>query len=413
MPYKFGNPQLPKKITELAAGIVANKLVVTPTMNMVTDNRFYGRPGDAVTVRVAKPLPIRQYDLNNDRNEPIKMDRLEFATQTLTAEADRVYSAVGITEEDFDFSVLENWGEVISLQSSAMANGFEKMAHKLIDDARYEYVRHVDLSATAIKAAADIGQDAVLNALLKARADLTRMGSPVLAGGQVYVLAGSDWATLLRQNQRLTLAQGTGDYINAFNSAVIANYAGFTIVEDQSLAPTELLIYTKDAFNVWSAAPSVPTGIHGSQVTEGALSMRWMLDYDSAYGVNRSFLSAYTGFGISEDFVEAIDQGNNAVLSSERYFIRGAKLILGGSATEDVLPGNGKGSGPGARSDSFLAKRFNNERVTTTHGAGVFVDLTYQNVMESHVAANKPEAVSEPDSYQKTPVNEVVPGEDD
>lgn len=413
MPYQFGNPQLPKKITELATGIVANKLVVTPTMNMVTDNRFYGRPGDAITVRVAKPLPIRSYALNNDRNEPIKMDRLEYATQTLTAEADRIYSAVGITEEDFDFSVLENWGEVLSLQSSAMSNGFERMAHQLINDAKYEYVRHVDLSRQAIVDAQDMGQDAVLNALLKARADLTRMGSPVMAGGQVFVLAGADWATLLRQNQRLTLAAGTGDYVNAFDSATIAKYAGFTIVEDASLAPRELLIYTKDAFNVWSAAPSVPHGISGSQFTEGSLSMRWMLDYDSAHGVNRSFLSAYTGFGISEDFVEAIDQGNNPVLSSERYFIRGAKLILGGDAKNDILPGNGKGAGAGAKPDSFLAKRFNGEHVTTTHGAGVYVDLTYQNVMEGHVAAGKPAAVDAPDNYKAAPVNDVVPGEDD
>lgn len=411
MPYNFGNPQLPKKITELASGIVANKLVVTPTMNMVTDNRFYGRPGDAVTVRVAKPLPVRQYDLNNDRNEPLKLDRLEYATQTLTAEADRIYSAVGVTEEDFDFSVLSGWAEVIAAQASAMANGFERMAHKLFDDAKFEYVKHVDISAKSIKEAQDLGQDAVFNALLEARRDLGRMGSPVLNGSSVYAIAGSDWATLLRKNQRLTLAAGTGDYANAFAAATIGTYAGITVVEDFSIAPNELILYTKDAFNVWSAAPSIPNGISGSQVTEGNLSMRWLLDYDSAYATNRSYLSAYTGFGVSEDFVEALDQGNNAVLSEERYFVRGAKLILGTGA--DITPGSGNGEGAGASPDSFLAKRFKNERVTTKFGAGVFADLTYQNVMEGHVGANTPETVTKPNGYEEVEVNEVVPGEDD
>ena len=409
MPYKFGDPQLPKQIATLASGVVANKLIVTPTMNMVTDNRFYGRPGDAVTVRVAKPLPVRQYDLNNDRNEPIKMDRLSYSTQTLTAEADRVYSAVGVTEEDFDFSVLTNWTEVVAAQSSAMANGFEQAAHSLLRGAKYEYVKHIDITPQAIKEAQDLGQDAVFNALLDARQSLARMGSPVLAGSQVYAVAGSDWASLMRKNQRLTLVAGTGDVANAFNSSVIGTYAGITVVEDFTVDPKELLLYTKDAFNVWSAAPSVPVGVEGSTVKGGSLNMRWILDYDSGYAVNRSILSAYTGFGVSEDFVEALDQANNSVLSEERYFIRGAKLVLG--AGTDILPGNGKGEGAGASADSFLAKRFKGERVTTKFGAGVFADLTYQNVIESHVAAGKPETVVIPAGYAPEKVNEVVPGE--
>lgn len=411
MPYKFGDPQLPNKIATLASGVVANKLIVTPTMNMVTDNRFYGRPGDAVTVRVTKPLPVRQYDLHNDRNEPIKMDRLEYATQTLTAEADRIYSAVGVTEEDFDFSVITNWSEIIAAQATSMANGFEQAAHSLLANTKYEYVKHVDISNKAIKDAQDLGQDAVFNALLDARQGLARMGSPILAGGQVYAVAGSDWANLLRKNQRLTLVAGTGDVANAFASSVIGTYAGITVVEDFSVDPKELVLYTKDAFNVWSAAPSVPAGISGSTVTEGSLNMRWILDYDTNYIVNRSVLSAYTGFGASKDFVEALDQGNNAVLSDERYFIRGAKLVLGTGT--DILPGNGNGAGAGASADSFLAKRFNNKRVTTKFGAGVFADLTYQNVMEAHVAAGKPEAVAAPKDYTADKVNEVIPGEGD
>lgn len=410
MPFNFGDPQLPRDVVDLAAGITADNLVITPTMNQVTDNRFYGRDGDAVTVRVAKPLPVRQYDLNNDRNEPIKMDRLQYATQTLTAEADRIYSAVGLPEEEFDFSVIDGWAEIVSVQAKSMANSFELSARNLLNSAKYEYVKHIDISDASIKAAADLGQDAVFNALLDARTALTRMGSPLVNGGALYAIAGSNWANLLRKNQRLALVQGTGDVQNAFASAVIGTYAGITVVEDFSVAPDEMFLYTKDAFNVWSHAPAIPQGATGAQTTEGNLAMRWIVDYDSPYLVNRSILSAYTGFGQSEDFVEAIDQGNNAVLSEDRYFIRGAKLILGTGT--DIIPGNGQGSGAGAAADSFLAHRFNNTRVETKFAKGTFMDLTYQNVAEGHVAAGKPAVDVAPEGYEEEPVNEVVNGDE-
>lgn len=410
MPYNFGSPQLYNKIAQLVTGITVNKLAVTKTMNMVTDNRFYGRPGDAVTLRVAKPLPVRQYDLNNDRNEPLKMDRLEYSTQTLTSEADRIYSAVGITDEDFDFSILENWAGILSQQATALSNGFERSALSMLTGAKYEIVRHVDISTEAIKAAIEIGQDAVLNAILETRSLLSRAGSPIEFNGG-FALAGSEWALLLRKNQRLSIAEGTGDHVGAFASAAIGTYAGLTIIESPHINPRELYVYTKDAFNVWSAAPSVPYDVYGSTFTQDNLSLRWLFDYASAYGVRRSYVSAYTGFGVSEDFVEAFDQAGQPVLSDEKFFVRGAKMVLGRG--NDVIPGNGQGTGAGASADSFLAKRFNNEPVVSKAGAGVYADLTYQNVMEGHVSAGKPAAVEAPAGYAPEEVNEVVPGEED
>lgn len=409
MPINFGNPQLPRTVAALAAGITANNVVITPTMNQVTDTRFYGRPGDTVTVRIPKPVPVREYDLNNDRNEPIKMDRVQYSTQDLTAQANRIYSAVGLPEEEFDFSVVSNWAEIVSVQAKSLANAFEASARNLLDTAKYEYVKHIDITSQAIKDANELGQDAVFNALIDAQQALVRMGSPIAAGGtNVYALAGSSWASLLRKNQRLNLVKGTGDVQNAFNSAVIGNYAGITVVEDFGIKPDEMILYTKDAFNVWSHAPAIPQGAAGAQTTEGNLSLRWIVDYDTAYQVNRSVLSAYTGFGASEDFVEALDAGNNAVLSDERYFIRGAKLVLGTGT--DVLPGNEQGEGAGAAADSFLAARFNGTAVKTSAPKGVFMDLTYQNIAEGHVAAGKPAVDSAPKDYAPAEVNEIVNG---
>ena len=412
MPINFGDPQLPKKIAALATGITANKMVITPTMNMVTDDRFYGRDGDSVTVRVAKPLPVRRYQLNNDRNEPMKMDRLEYATQTLSVSADRIYSAVGITDEDFDFSAIDSWAPIVAHQADAMAGAFENEARALLNGAKFEYVKHIDASDTKIKAAIALNQDLVFNALVDARAALAKFGSPVL-GSSVTALAGSDWAALLRKNQRLLPVMGTDRFPTAFADATIGTYAGITVVEDPFLDPKELVLYTKDAFNVWSHAPSIPHGQSGAQTTEGNLAMRWLTDYSTDYAVNRSVLSAYTGFGVSEDHVEVLDAANNVILSQERYFVRGAKLILGTGT--DILPGNGNGEGPGAKANSALAKRFKGERLDGPADKGIFMDLTYQNVMEGHVAKGKPEEVTVDPGYTDDAgdVNEVLNGADD
>lgn len=372
----------------LHSGMLEDGLVISNTFSRFSDSAFSGRPGDPVHVRVQKPLGVREYGMYNDRNQPIKMDFIEETVVPLEVDKHtRMYSAVGIRDEVRDFDFQGDYGQLIMAQGEAMVRNFETTARNLLADAPFEFVKHVDYSTANIKAAAEIGQDFLLNSLVDAKAALRKMNSP-LANVQTYALAGSDWAAAFRKNQRLNLALGNNTP-NAFNDMTVGSYAGITIVEDVEIAPDELYLYTGEAFLQWSAAPGIPSGaVKAAQTNNNGLAMTWIQDYDAAYAVDRSIFWAYTAFGYTKDFLSARDTARNVVTSEEQFFIRGAKLVLG--AGTDIEPGNGQGTGAGASADSFLAKIYNRQPIVAQEaGNTVFADLTYQNVVDGKVAAGQ------------------------
>lgn len=383
---------------EYAVGILEENFSVLNTFTRMADDKFYGRNGSVVNIGVEQtPIPTRRYSLFNARNEPLKMDFPEERLITLTVEEDRIYNAIYLRDEvqDFQLDGQSDWSRLIGNQARSLANFYEEEAKARFFDAEFEYVKHVDLSAAAIKAAAELGQDATYNAFEEAKSTLSLMGSPVSSFSGVYALVGSNWASHLRRNQRLVLAQGNNSQA-AFSQNVMGTYAGITFVEvlDPHFPADEAYVYTGDAFLFWSSAPSIPRGAHtGAFTNQGKLALRWLMDYSTEYQVDRSFLSSYTAWGETTDHVFVRDTAGNMRLSDEQYFVRGVKLVLGGSKTNDILPGNGKGSGPGAKSDSYLAKRFNRQAVDgPTLDKGIYSDLTYQNVKDGVIGGGAEDA---------------------
>lgn len=396
------NQIIADRTVQLVQAVLTQNIVVSNTFSRMSDDVFRGRAGDAVTLRVQKPLPARSYPLYNDRAQPLKMDFLEEALVTLNVEKDRMYSAVGLRDEVRDFDFQGNYGELIAAQGKALASKFELNAKSIMDTAPLEYVKYVDYSEKAIKDAMALGQNVLFNALVDARTALQRMGSPLLDTA-TYAVAGSAWASAFRKDQRLTLATGNNTP-TAFSDASIGTYAGITIVEDVTMNPDELFLYTGEAFLAWTAAPGIPQGaVRASQANQDNLSLLWIQDYDANYAVDRSIAHAYSAFGYTKDFIEVLGTDNQGRVSDDQYFIRGAKLMLGAAtdAAKNVEPGNGKGTGPGAVADSFLAKRYRGERVDAEADRSVFTDLTYQNIVDGKVKAGSAGDLGTTDSIVK------------
>lgn len=395
------NKIIADRTLQLVQGVLDDGLVLHKTFARYADENFKGRPGDPVFMRVQKPLGAREYSLYNDRAQPIQMDFLEETVVPLEVDKHtRIYSAVGMRGEVMDFDFQGEAGEVFVQQGNALVAQFENTARKLLTDAPFEFVKHVDYSTENIKAAAEIGQDFILNALLDAQAALKKMNSP-LANVQTYAIAGSDWAAALRKNQRLNLALGNNNP-DAFADATIGRYAGITIVEDSGIAPDELYLYTGEAFLAWSAAPGIPFGaLKASQTTVDDVAMTWIQDYDQAHVMDRSVFSTYSAFGYTKDFISARDTAGHVVTSEDQFFIRGAKLVLG--AGTDIEPGNSQGEGAGADPESFLAKVYKREAIEPAKdGTLVFADLTYQNVVDGNVAQGKAGELKTRDNIRTT-----------
>lgn len=394
------NAILADRTIQLAHAATRDSMKVSDTFGRYADDTFKGRGNEPVFMRVQKPtFQVREYALYNNREQPIQMDFMEEQLVQLNVEKNRIYSATALRDEVRDFDLNGSYGDMIYQQSQVMAQHFEHTARGLLNSAPYEYVKHVDYSTTAIKNAIALNQDVLYNAIVDARAALSRMASP-LANTIVYAVAGSDWAGALRKNQKLQLVTGD-NRPTAFADASLGTYAGVHVIEDQDIEPNALYLYTGEAFLAWSAAPSIAAGaVRGAQLTSDKLAMTWIQDYDAPRAVDRSILWSYTAFGNTLDFVAARDTNGGLVYSDDQYFIRGAKLILGSGT--DVEPGSGKGDTPGADPESILAKLYKREPVAVEENQTVFADLTYQNIVDGDVAAGAPGELTVTDKVKRT-----------
>lgn len=394
------NALLADRTIALAHAATTDSLKITDTFGRYADEHFKGNSNQPVYMKVQKPtLQVREYELYNDREQPIKMDFEEEQLVELKVQKRRIYSATGLRDEVADFDLNGNYGELIYRQAMAMSNHFERSARAMLETAPYEYVKYVDYSEAAIKKAIAINQDVLYNAMVEARTALSLMSSP-LENTRIYAVAGSNWVSAMRKNQKLVLVTGDNQP-SAFANAIVGEYAGIQVIEDHNINPDTLYLYTSEAFLLWSAAPGVPAGaVRGSQLHDGNLAMTWIQDYDSAFVLGRSLLWSYTAFGNTLDFVSAANNRGGQTISEDRYFIRGVKLVLGSGV--DIAPGNGKGGTAGADPNSILAKRYNRVLVNEQENKTVFADLTYQNVVSGNVKAGSAGALTINDKAKRT-----------
>lgn len=383
----------------LAKVAMADSLSVSSTFSRMPEEMGRWRPGEPAFMRVRKPLSARSYSLYNDRAQPLIADPLEETVVQLDVDKDLMYSALEMRHEVLDFDFKGAYGEFIVAQIEALSNDFDYRALKRLVNAPYEYVKHVDYSPQKVKEASEMGQDFLLNQLIDARSALKRMLSP-LGNIATYAIAGANWASVLRKNQRLVLAQGDNSD-SAFARATLGTYSGITIVEDLNIHPDEMYVYTGEAFLQWSMAPSIPSGAPVARhLNDGNVSMLWIQDYYTGYTVDRSVFQSYVAFGHTKDLISARDENGQMVTSEDQYFIRGAKLVLG--AGKDIVPGSGTGDTPGASPDSFLAKVYNNQPIVAADRGGRFMDTTYQNIVDGKVAKGKPGDLSTVDGIRTT-----------
>lgn len=256
--------QIFDKALPLAQAMAHQSMITSRTFSRFADQRFIGREGDVVNLRVRSPLSVRSYDLYNNRAQPIKADFVEETLVPLKVDANRLYQATEVRQEVFDFDFNrpgttseQEWNLLLRDQVLALSNEFDERCSLVVQNAPFEYVKHVDASAQKIKEQRELGRDVFFNALTDARNALTRMGSPLGVGNALYAIAGSNWASELQKNQKLAIHSGTGDD-DAFASSVIGTYAGITVVQDLTINPDELYLYTKDAFLQWTSAPKIP-----------------------------------------------------------------------------------------------------------------------------------------------------------
>lgn len=313
--------------------------------------------GDTVNQKVRGTLPVRHYALRNDRSQPIVTDTYRETTVKITLDADRVYSAVKVTDEQKKWDFADGLGDLLMTQAEVIGGYIDHRVLAEILNAPYERVIAVDDSVATVKAKLEINQDVYFNAFDEAVKSMKLMRTP---SEKVVALAGAEFASRLRRSQKLVKVQGTGD--DALSNSTLGSIAGVTVVESNLVPSNEVRVFLKSAVVLYTAASDLPASApFAKAVNAHGYAMRHIMDYDSGFLSDRSVFDALFGTHYTKDRLEVITKSGQTLLSDNEYFVRGVKLVLG--TTGERKPGDGSTDTAGGDPNSYLAKIFNGQEI--------------------------------------------------
>lgn len=367
--------KIAQKIVDNAVVALKENLVVANMVTKGSFDEFRGTHDEAITMRVPGALPARTYKWRNDRQEPLRTDEYTEKTVVVKVQRDQIYSGVKLIDEALEFDFEGEWGKLFLAQTDALVRKTDRIILDQILSAPYEALLKMDPSDANMKAARDKGEDYLFNQFDRAVTMMRRMRCPM--DGEVFALAGYNVASLLRRTNKGFIHQGTGNE-SAFASREIWNYAGVQVTESNLVDPDRIYIFAKSGMVFWNAAPAIPRGATvGAIQNKAGISMRWLMDYDADYQIDRSVFSTWHGERYVEDMlVQRNADDSMDVTGDELYFLRGVVLSIKSGDTE-FLPGDGgsnaglDGNGrKGMAAASELGRVLNNQPFTGTMGPG-------------------------------------------
>lgn len=370
MSFEAYRPHLKIKPEELATQAVvglSEQLSISHTVTHGADYSPFDRAaGDTITKRVEGSLPIRQYDVRNDRTSEIVTDEYSEQTVNVTVSRERPYSALWLTDEQKDWDI-EGWTPLIAKQTKAMGEYLERGVLNQIKSAPYELVKLIDLNPTTKKNAISEGENVLFNFFVDLQLELKRMRNPDM---QMTAQVGYAIAAELMKNAALIKDQGTG--ASALTSASIGTLAGISFELNPHIPHDVGFLYGKSAVVVHSSVASVPNSVpFGATASADGWAVRWMMDYETGRLSDRSVIDCYSGYQYTTDNLTLIDGQGISHTGEESFFVRGAVFGLkGGTITAERKPGDGNTDMPGGNPESWLAKAFNGESIDITVGAG-------------------------------------------
>lgn len=318
------------KTADLIAGQLSREIVLPGIVNHQSMDQFKGKEGDTLTARVPGRLPARNYPFRNDRSTPIQYDTYTEHAVAVTM-GDRVYSGVRLSDEQRDFDLDGDWGDLVGDQSRAVAVGLEGRVADALTAQEMVTIGGVEPAMRA--------------ALIEARRVLGKFLVP--QEGRVLVV-GSDFEAAMLLDRDLTHALNVGDSRadSALGDATLGKLLGFKIVTSDLVEPDAAYAMIPSSFVLYTAAPAIPRSLSTARtINYEGFSLRWITDYDTDYLVDRSVVDSYVGIAPVLDRYVGLKPAetprgvNKKEVHEEpiegEFFTRAVKLTLDG---ESVYP---------------------------------------------------------------------------
>lgn len=357
----------PEVLVEAAVEALSDKLVISNTVTKRDDTKkFFSAEGDTISQRVKGTLPVRQYDPRNDRAEPIRTDTYHETKVDITLDVKRPYSAVKLTDEQLDWDFTDGWGDILDSQTDTVAEHMEYSVLQKILNAPYERVIVAKDDTAGLAAAKEKNQDVFYNLVIEAKKALRLMRTP---SEQLVCVVGVDFEEALLKSNRLVKHEGRGD--DALASATLGTIAGVQFVSSTHIPSAEAFMYAPSGFVAFSGTPRVPKSVpFGATTSANGWALRHLMDYDTGYLTDRSVVDTYFGSAYTKDRISVFNGESQHLISDEEFFVRGVRLGLAGSGLVEKKPGDGKSDTLGGNPNSYLAKAYNLQHITTTKPVG-------------------------------------------
>lgn len=302
----------PETVAKLAIGLLGPDLVLAQMVNRDFESEFKGGTGYSVDVR--RPITLAANSRAMDATAAITVTGItEPAVESVTIDAN-LYSAVALTDEDLTLNIEDFGRQVLAPQTAAVARKIE---------AKVLAVMQALPETTALGntgAAATTGYDAAnpVKTFTLARKALRDLGVPA---GSIKAIVGTQIAADLLESKALSDVSQSGSE-GALRDATIGRLRGMDVVEVNTLADNEIIVFHPDAFTLVLRAPVVPQGVtFGQSVSANGFAVRYIRDYDSTVLADRSILNVFAGAKAMEKDVVDLAGSVTQAVPAVRIFV--------------------------------------------------------------------------------------------
>lgn len=307
------------KVSGTALGLLFRELVLGGLVTTKGIDEFRGASNDTITIPIrarttADTIALRA--TGEDRKITVK-DLIESSISVQLT--DRVENAVGVTDEQATLDIVDFSEQVLAAQVRAVSEGVEDKIYALFTGAKYHASNGVDWNIHEESSP----KSGAFGSIVKANVILDKWNVP--RTGRVLVIGPSARGEiLLDKTLDSTNPAGLGD--GALRDGYVGKLDGTPIVVSNKLTDTEGYLFHKSAFIFANGAPAIPKGAYGgAHKNANGFSMRWIMDYDADYAIDRSILTTYTGGKSVEDGPTSSPLGGGASVPTN---VRAVKLTL-------------------------------------------------------------------------------------
>ena len=314
------------KVAGTALGLLQREIVLGGLVTTKGVSEFRGAVDDTIKIpiRATTTADVRNVRATGEDRRITVKDLQETSVEVKLTKV--VENVIGVTDEQATLDVVDFSEQVLQAQLVAVAQECENQIANVMRNAKY----HANNGVTWNTHEESSPRSGAFGSIVRANVILNKWNVP--ASGRVLVVGPAGYGEILL-DKRLDSANPEGLGQDALRNAVVGRLAGTTIVQSNLLSDNEAYLFHKSAFVFGNVAPVVPKGAYGGASRDFAgFSLRWLMDYDANYGIDRSLITTYTGGASTEDGPVSSPLGGGTAAKTN---VRAVKLTL---ANTDPTP---------------------------------------------------------------------------